>query len=125
MTTNITIKDSTGTDVVFTVVRQPAGNVSAILLAPPVVAGQGRAASPKIELSARSATARTTPTLSVTVPYGTTVNGMFVKQGQVSDLRTANQPIESPDKARLDAAAFAKNAASNPQVIALFDNGTI
>lgn len=125
MTTNIVIKDSAGTDTTFTVIRQPSGNQSAILQATLTGAGMNRTAFPKIELSTRLVNGKATPVASVVVPFGTTVSGNFVKQGQVSDTRTGNQPPDSPEKARLDASAFAANLAANPQVKALFDTGLI
>nr|APG77227.1 hypothetical protein [Hubei levi-like virus 2] len=125
MTTSITIKDSAGTDTVFTVVRQPSGNQSAILHAVNVTAGMNRTGYAKVELSTRIVNGKTTPVASVTVPFGAVVNGNFVKSGQVSDTRQATQPADAPEKARLDAAAFAKNLAANAQVAALFETGLI
>lgn len=125
MTTNITIKDSAGVDTVFTVVRQPSGNQSAILHAVNTAAGMNRSGYAKVELSTKIVNGKTSPVASVTVPYGPIVNGNFVKSGQCSDTRSATQPAEAPEKARLDAAAFAKNLASNAQVAALFETGLI
>ena len=125
MTTNITIKDSAGTDVLFTVVRQPSGTQSAILHAIDNSAGMNRTGYAKLEISTRMVNGKTSPTCSTVVPYGAIVNGNFVKAGQVADTRTASQPADAPTKARLDAAAFARNAAQNAQVIALFETGLI
>lgn len=125
MTTKITIKDSADLDTEFVVIRQPSGNQSALLQAVNTDPGSNRTAFPKIELSTRIVNGKTSPTFSVVVPYGAVVDGNFVKKGQVSDTRSATQPADAPEKARLDAAAFAKNAASNPQVVALFETGLI
>lgn len=125
MTTNIILKNAAGTDVTFTVVRQPSGTQSAILHAVDNSAGMNRTGLAKLELSTRIANGRTNPVCSVVVPYGAVVNGNFVKQGQVADTRSASQPADAPTLARLDAAAFAKNAAASEQVAALFETGLI
>ena len=125
MTTAITIKDSAGTDVVFNVVRQPSANQSAILYAVDSTPGMNRTGLAKIELSTRVVNGKTSPVASVVVPYGSMATGNFVKQGQVSDTRSATQPADASLKARLDAAAFQRNLASNAQVIALFETGLI
>lgn len=125
MTTNITLKNAAGTDVLFTVVRQPQGNQSAILHAIDPATGMNRTGFAKIELSTRLVNGRSTPTASVVVPYGAVVNGNFAKSGQVSEVISATQPADAPDLARQNAAAFAKNLLSNPQVADLFATGLI
>lgn len=125
MTTNVTIKNAAGTDVIFEVVRQPSAGLSAILYEKSVVAGMNRTGLAKIELSSKIANGRLSPVASVVVPYGGMVNGNFVKTGQVTDTRAGTQPADTPTQARLDAAAFARNLASNPQVIALFETGLV
>lgn len=125
MTTKITIKDSTGADIVFNVVRQPAANVSAILQSVDTTVGMNRSGLKKIELSTRVVNGKTSPVASVVVPFGAVINGNFVKQGQVSDVRSATQPADAPEKARLDAAVLTQNLMADPQVIALFGTGLI
>lgn len=125
MTTNVTIKNAAGTDVIFEVVRQPSAGLSAILYEKSAVAGMNRTGLAKIELSSKIANGRLSPVASVVVPYGGMVNGNFVKTGQVTDTRAGTQPADTPTQARLDAAAFAKNLASNVQVIALFETGLV
>ena len=125
MTTNIVLKNAAGTDVTFHVVRQPSGNQSAILYEVNNTAGMNRTGLAKIELSARVINGKSAPVASVTVPYGAIVNGNYAKTGQVSDTRSATHPADAPTEAKLDCSAFAKNAAANAQVIALFDTGLI
>lgn len=123
--TPITIKDSTNTDVIFSVVRQPGGDTSAILMASVVGAGMNRTAYPKIEVSAKQVQGRADPVVTVTVPYGAVVDGNYVKQGQVSRVATGRLPPDSPDLARANAEAFAKNVLMNAQIVALFKDGVI
>lgn len=125
MTTNIVIKNASGTDVTFQVVRQPSGNQSAILYEVNNTTGMNRTGLAKLELSAKVVNGKSTPVASVVVPYGSIVNGNYVKIGQVSDTRSASQPADAPTTAKLDCSAFAKNAAANAQVAALFDTGLI
>ena len=125
MTTNIVLKNAAGTNVTFQVVRQPSGSQSAILYEVNNTVGMNRTGQAKLELSARMVNGKSTPVVSVTVPYGAVVSGNYVKIGQVSDTRSATQPADAPTQAKLDCSAFAKNAASDPQVIALFDTGLI
>lgn len=125
MTTNIVLKNAAGTDVTFQVVRQPSGTQSAILQEINISAGMNRTGLAKLELSTRITAGKTNPVCSVVVPYGAVIDGNYVKRGQVADTRSASQPAEAPSTARLDAAAFAKNAASNAQVAALFETGLI
>ena len=125
MTTNIVIKNAAGTDVTFQVVRQPSGSQSAILYEVNNNPGMNRTGLAKIELSARVVNGKSSPVSSVTVPYGAVVNGNYVKTGQVSDTRSATHPADAPTQAKLDCSAFARNAATDPQVIALFDTGLI
>ena len=125
MTTNIVVKNAAGTDVTFQVVRQPSGSQSAILYEVNNNPGMNRTGLAKIELSARVVNGKSSPVSSVTVPYGAVVNGNYVKTGQVSDTRSATHPADAPTQAKLDCSAFARNAAANPQVIALFDTGLI
>ena len=122
---SITLKDKDGTDVVFDVVRQPSANVSAILYQKSSDPSMNRTGLVKIELSSRISDGKTTPTATVSVPYGAVKDGSFVKLGQVSEVRTASQPANTPAAARFNAAAFARNLTSNAQVIALFENGVI
>lgn len=122
---SITIKDKDGTNVVFEVVRQPSANVSAILYQKSTDPTMNRTGLVKIELSSRIADGKTTPTATVTVPYGAVKDGSFVKLGQVAEVRSASQPANTPAAARFNASAFARNLNSDPQVIALFDNGVI
>lgn len=125
MTTSITIKDSTDTDCVFDVIRQPYGTQSAVLLLKNTSPGMNRTAFPKIELSSKVVDGRTEPVLSVAVPYGAVVNGNYVKQGQITHVVRANQPAAAPELARADAEAFARNALMDTQVRALFASGLI
>ena len=125
MTTNIVIKNAAGTDVTFQVVRQPSGSQSAILYEVNNNPGMNRTGLAKIELSARVVNGKSSPVSSVTVPYGAVVNGNYVKTGQVSDTRSATHPADAPTQAKLNCSAFARNAATDPQVIALFDTGLI
>jgi len=68
---------------------------------------------------------KSAPVASVTVPYGSVVGGHYAKIGQVSDTRSATHPATAPTQAKLDCSAFARDAAANAQVIALFDTGLI
>lgn len=122
---NITIKDSTGIDRVFTVVRQPAGGVSAILQQTVAGPGMNRTAYPKIEISSTLVRGNSSPVATVTVPYGAVVNGNFTKEDQVTYVHSSKQPATAPEIARADAEAYARNVVSNAQVIALFTNGTL
>lgn len=122
---NITIKDSTGTDRIFTVVRQPAGGVSAILQQVVTGPGMNRTAYPKIEVSSTLVRGNSSPVATVTVPYGAVVNGNFQKEDQVTYVHSSKQPATAPELARADAEAYARNVVSNEQVIALFSNGTL
>lgn len=121
----ITIKDSSNADAVFTVVRQPGGNTSAILHCVKTGTGMNRTAYPKIEISSSQKAGSSDPVLTVTVPYGAVVDGNFKKSGQVVRNSVGRLPADSPELARLDAEAFAKNALANPQIVALFQNGTV
>lgn len=121
----ITIKDSAGIDKEFNVVRQPSGSQSAILTLTVAGAGMNRTAYPKIELSAPQSQGRSTPVVTVTVPYGAVVNGNFQKEDQVVFVHSAKQPPTAPEMARLDAEAFARNVVANPQVIALFKDSVL
>lgn len=121
----ITLKNDTGTDVVFAVVRQPSGSQSGILHEVNTTPGMNRTGLTKLELSTRIVSGKTSPVASVVVPYGAVINGNFVKSGQVTETVSGTQPADSPTTARLDAAAFGKNLLANPQVIALFQNGTL
>lgn len=121
----ITIKDSANVDAIFTVVRQPGGNTSAILHNVKVGAGMNRTAFPKIEVSATQKNGSSDPYLTVTVPYGAVVDGNFKKLGQVVRTSNGRLPQDSPELARLDAEAFAKNVLANAQIAALFQNGTV
>lgn len=125
MTTNIVLKNSAGTDVTFQVIRQPSGSQSAILQEVNTTPGMNRTGLAKLELSTKIVSGKTTPTFTVVVPYGSVVDGNFVKKGQISETRYATQPADAPNATRLDAAAFGKNAAANAQVIALFESGLI
>lgn len=125
MTTSITIKDSTATDRVFTVRRQPSGSASAVLVHELTGAGQNRTMYPKIELSSQVVSGRSQPVATVTVPYGALVDGAWVKQGQVSTVISAKQPDAAPDLVRLNAEAYARNLLANPQVMSLFQDGLI
>lgn len=125
MTQNITLKNASNVDVVFTVARQPSGTQSAILYEVNTTPGMNRTGLAKIELSAKVVNGRSQPTVSVVVPYGSTTTGNFVKTGQVSDTRSATQPADTPMGARADAAAYAANLAANAQVKALFESGLI
>jgi len=121
--TPITVKDSTNADVVFSVIRQPAGNVSGILQAAVTGAGMNRTAFAKIEISATQSQGKSTPVVTVSVPYGAVVDGNYKKQGQVTRVATATLPPDSPELARANAEAFARNVLANAQVQALFLNG--
>lgn len=125
MTTSITIKDSAGIDREFTVIRQPSGNMSAILVSALAGAGMNRTAFPKIELSGKVVNGRTEPVATIAVPYGALVDGAFVKKNQVTAVARATQPADAPELARADAEAFARNLMSDPQVMAMFQNGTV
>lgn len=121
----ITLKNDAGTDVVFAVVRQPSGSQSGILHEVNTTSGMNRTGLTKLELSTRIVSGKTSPVASVVVPYGAVINGNFVKSGQVTETVSGTQPADSPTAARLNAAAFGKNLLANPQVIALFQNGTL
>lgn len=121
----ITIKDSANADTDFTVVRQPGGNASAILHNVKTGAGMNRTAFPKIEISSSQKTGSSDPVLTVTVPYGAIIDGNFKKLGQVVRTSIGRLPAESPEIARLDAEAFAKNVLVDAQIVALFQNGTV
>lgn len=123
--TPITIKDSANVDNVFAIVRQPGGSLSGILQAPVSGAGMNRTAFPKVEVSNRVVKGKIEATYTVSVPYGSTVSGNFVQIGQVVHVHSAKLPSECPDKARLDAEAFARNLAANVQIQALLQNGVI
>lgn len=122
---NIVLKDSDGNNVTFQVARQPSGSQSAILYQVSSTPGMNRTGLAKIELSTRVVNGKTTPVSSVTVPHGAVINGNFVKAGQATDVRSATQPADLPLKARLDAAAFGKDLAANPQVAAMFATGLL
>lgn len=122
----ILIKDASGLDCEFRVIRQPSGTQSAILqYIPADTWGLNRTAYPKIEVSTRNQGGSTAPVVTVTVPYGTIVNGNFVKSGQNVVVTKATQPATSPDVARLDAEAFSRNLQQNPQIMALMSTGVI
>lgn len=123
--TPIIIKDSTNTDTEFSVVRQPGGNATAILHAVKTGPGMNRTAFPKIEISASQKAGSSDPVLTVTVPYGAVVDGNFKKLGQVVRTFIGRLPADSPEQARLDAEAFARNVLANAQIVALFQNGTV
>lgn len=125
MTYTITIKDSMGTDREFTVIRQPSGTQSAILQLKLAGTDMNRTAFPKIELSGKVVNGRTEPVASVVVPFGAVVDGAFVKRGQVAHVARATQPADAPEQARADAEAFTRNLLADPQVMAMFANGTI
>lgn len=122
---NIALKNSANVDVTFQVVRQPSATQSAILMEVNTSPGMTREGLAKIELSTRIVNGRTQPYAAITVPYGAVVNGAYVKQGQVTDNRGATQPANSTLVARLDAANYAKNLATNAQVVALFETGLV
>lgn len=122
---NITIKDSTGTDVVFKVVRQPSGTQSAILTAVVAGAGMNRSAFPKIEVSTRIQNGATSPVVSVVVPYGTVQNEAFKKLGQVATTTQSRQPADAPSRAMADAAAFQKNLMANTAIQDLLNSGNL
>lgn len=121
----ITIKNASGTDCEFRVIRQPSGTQSAILQYAPSGADLNRTAYPKIEVSTRNQGGSTAPVVTVTVPYGAVVAGNFVKSGQNVVVTKATQPAASPDTARLDAEAFSRNLQQNPQIMALMSTGVI
>lgn len=121
----IIIKDSANTNTEFTVVRQPGGNATAILHAVKTGSGMNRTAFPKIEISASQKAGSSDPVLTVTVPYGAVVDGNFKKLGQVVRTFIGRLPADSPEQARLDAEAFARNVLANAQIMALFQNGTV
>lgn len=122
---NITIKNASGTDCVFRVIRQPSGTQSAILQHVPIGEGLNRTAYPKIEVSTRNQGGSTAPVATVTVPYGAVIAGNFVKSGQNVVVTKATQPAASPDAARLDAEAFSCNLQHDPQIRALMSTGMI
>lgn len=123
--TPITIKDSANVDCAFTIIRQPGGSLSGILQAPITGAGMNRTAYPKVEVSSRIVKGRAEPTVTVTVPFGTAVTGSFEPAGQVTHVHSAKLPPNAPDKARMDAEAFARNVLGNAQVQALLQNGVV
>lgn len=120
---SITIKDSTDTDRVFTVIRQPSGTQSAILQLKLDGTDMNRTAFPKVELSSKVVNGRTEPVATVTVPYGTVADGAFVKKGQVNQIMRATQPADAPQRALADAEAYGRNLLADPQVQALFAHG--
>lgn len=121
----IIIKDSSSTDTEFRVVRQPGGNATAILHAVKSGPGMNRTAFSKIEISASQKAGSSDPVLTVTVPYGAVVDGNFKKLGQVVRTSIGRLPADSPEQARLDAEAFARNVLNDAQIMALFQNGTV
>lgn len=121
----ITIKNAAGQDCAFKVIRQASGTQSAILQYALTGEGLNRTAFPKIEVSTRIQAGATSPVISATVPYGSVVNGVFVKKGQVSSTNSVKQPAESPDSARADLAAFVKNLSADPQIVALLESGLL
>lgn len=123
--TPITIKDSANVDCVFAIIRQPGGSLSGILLTPVSGAGMNRTAYPKVEVSSRIVKGRAEPTVTVSVPFGSTITGNFVPEGQVTHVHGAKLPPNAPDKARMDAEAFARNLLANAQVQALLQNGVV
>lgn len=122
---NITIKDSTGADVVFSVVRQPSGTQSAILTAITAGEGMNRSAFPKIEISTRIQNGATSPVVSVVVPYGSVQNGAFKKLGQVATTTQSRQPADAPSRAMADAAAFQRNLMASTVVQDLLTDGNL
>ena len=96
MTQNIVLKNAAGTDVTCQGVRQPSGNQSAILYEVNNTVGMNRTGLAKLELSARVVNGKSAPVASVTVPYGSVVNGHYAKIGQVSDTRSAAHPANAP-----------------------------
>ena len=122
---SITIKDSTDTDREFTVIRQPSGTMSAILQLLLSGDDMNRTAFPKIELSSKVVNGRTEPVATVTVPYGTVVDGAFVKKGQVNQVMRATQPADAPRLALADVEAYGRNLLADPQVQALFAHGLV
>ena len=121
----ITIKDSTGADVVFNVVRQPSGTQSAILTASVAGEGMNRSAFPKIEVSTRIQNGATSPVISVVVPYGAVQNGAFKKLGQVATTTQSRQPADAPSRAMADAAAFQKNLMATAVIQDLLNDGSL
>lgn len=121
----IIIEDSANTNTEFSVVRQPGGNATAILHAVKTGPGMNRTAFPKIEVSSSQKAGSSDPVLTVTVPYGAVVDGNFKKLGQVVRTSIGRLPADSPEQARLDAEAFMRNVLTNPQIVALFQNGTV
>lgn len=121
----ITIKDSKGADVVFSVIRQPSGTQSAILTATMVGEGMNRSAFPKIEISTRIQNGATSPVISVVVPYGSMQNGAFKKLGQVATTTQSRQPADAPSRAMADAAAFQKNLMATPVIQHLLNDGNL
>lgn len=122
---NITIKDSAGADCVFTVIRQPAGNVSAVLHQVLTGPGMNRTAFPKIEVSQKITAGKLEPVVTIAVPYGSVVDGAFVKQDQVTQVIRATQKPAAPELARADCAAFAEGLLANEQIQDLFAMGAL
>lgn len=119
----ITIKDSNNADTVFSVVRQPGANISAVLYAH--AKGPTRVEQPKIEVSSRLTNGKAEPVVSLVVPYGATVNGIFQKAGQVSITLKETQQNNAPSKSIADAVAWATNLVADPQIKDLMTAGTV
>lgn len=120
---NITLKNSAGVDTIFTVRRQPGTNVPALLQAQST--GGTRVAQAKIEIGTTVRAGRSEPVATVVVPYGSTVNGVFSKAGQVTNVIRASQPDAAPDVARLDAEAYASQLAAHIVLRDLFRDGNV
>jgi hypothetical protein len=126
MTTNIVVPNGAATPVnkTFTVSRSAAGDESAVLF---VREGTSQSAFPKLEYSTKSAQAGNVRgrqgVVTLLIPYGyTDVNGVFVKQGQVTFTGRETVPDDAPDAVRKDLSAFIGGIYGNQQVkdIAIF-----
>lgn len=120
---SITIKDSKNADTVFSVVRQPGANVSAVLYAHAL--GTTRVEQPKIEVSSRLTNGKAEPVVSLVVPYGATVNGVFQKAGQVAITLKETQQNNAPQASIANAVAWATNLVKDPQIQGLLAAGTV
>lgn len=119
----ISIKDASGVDTAFTVVRQPGANISAVLYANAL--GGTRTEQPKLELSSRLTNGKMEPVVSLVVPYGVTKDGVFSKTGQVSITLRETQNSDAPQAVIAHAVAWSTNAFKDPQVQALLRSGFV
>lgn len=119
MTTAIAINNGAASPVLktFAVARSASGEDSAILL---LREGQNQTEFPKLEFSSKSTQVGSTrgrkSTTTELYPYGTLVNGVFVKTNHISVVTVITVLDDAPDAIRKDAAAFHLGFQANQQV---------